>query len=185
MNNVSFKSVYVLPQYRKQVSTGKNYINFMTETAPLKETYSNSRYDKPNDNYYIYIRDENDKKFENYALRYGINHRKANPAELDMLFLNKVIKMGAKYEVKSKNNSNIQNITIFDENGEKPFVRYTIDKTKGNNGILLAKEMFNDGEADMLISYNEDGTIKKTEIPCSGELIEANADDNGKLTFKY
>ena len=193
MNSVSFKSVYAIPHDKVQNPLEKNYVNFMTETANLRDKNQKSKYDTTNDIYFVYIRDENDKKFEAAASQYGIIYRKADNADLnnavtikrgkstadkDLSFLMKAIQMGAKFDV--ANNGKYKNITLYDDNGEKVFAKYTIDKTKGLGGKLVKKYEYLDGKPDGTFSYGDNGEYKKSVI--NGR--EFTYDESGKPISK-
>ena len=196
MKNVSFKSVYAIPHNREQNPVVKNYADFLTETAPMRETDKKSRYDKDNSIYYIYIRDENDKKFENYALRYGINYRKANSEDTqkavplgkirnqidDMIFLTQALSCGAKSEIKE--NGNIKEISLYDLKGEHVIATYFIDKSKGNGGQIVKKTDYIDGKTDCIHEYDDNGNYKKSVIYGDKVKMEFTYDKEGNPILK-
>ena len=198
MKNVSFGSAYAVPLDNTQNPMVKNYVKFMTETATLRDRTQNSKYDSNNDIYFVYIRDENDKKFEDYASRYGIHYRKANqadlnnavtilkknsPADNELKFLAQAITMGMKYDVTQ--NGNTQNVTLYDDKGEKVFAKYTIDKSKGYGGNLIKKEEMLDEKTDCIHEYDDEGRFKRSVMTYGdNSKLEFIYDENGKPKIK-
>ena len=198
MKNVSFGSTYAVPLDNTQNPMVKNYVKFMTETATMRDKSQQSKYNPKDDVYYVYIRDENDKKFEDYASRYGIHYRKANQTELDnavtilkkdspadneLRFLAQAITMGMKYDVAQ--NGNIQNVTLYDDKREKVFAKYTIDKSKEYGGKLIQKEEMLDEKVDCIHEYDDDGKFKRSVmIYGDNSKLEFIYDENGKPRIK-
>ena len=198
MKNVSFGSVYAIPHDKTQNPVNKNYVNFLTETAVLRDKSQKSKYDAMNDIYYVYIRDENDKKFEDYASKYGISYRKANQAELnnvvtisgknspadrDLNFMMRAIQMGARYE--TCDDGKFQNVTLYDDKGENVFAKFTIDKSKGCGGKLIKKEEMLDGQTDCIHEYDDNGRYKRSILIYSDNTkLEFTYDESGKAIMK-
>ena len=199
MSGVSFKGVYAIPSDKVQNPFSKNYIGFMTETASLRDADKGSRYNPINDVYYVYIRDENDKKFEDYASRYGIHYRRANQTDLnnsilikskqqqsqadkDLKFMVTALRMGAKFDVATENGKKI--VSIYDAKGEQIFSKYIIDTTEGLGGKLVKKIEFLDGKTDCVHEYDDEGKYARSVINGDNAKLEFTYDENGKPSMK-
>lgn len=177
MKSLSFKSIYAIPHSNTQNHMVKKHMDIMIETAALRDTSKKYKYDAIKDISFVYIRDENDKKFENYASRYGIHYRKANVEEL-----NNAVDIDPKYEISTE--GNLKNITLYDAKGKEVFARYTIGKSKDGEEKLVKKEEFLDGKSNCIHEYDDNGNYKKSIINGDNVKFEFNYDKNGKPIIK-
>ncbi|MBQ7450131.1 hypothetical protein IJS77_01845 [bacterium] len=194
MQNVSFKGAYAIPNNDYQNPGQRNYIKLLTCTAPLKDPYQASRYDKDKDIYYVYVRDEYDTRFEDYASRYGIIYHKAKLEDLAvaepispsntkaaeaMLFLHGAINMGAKNEIRDKGDT--KEVILYNTDKKTIFAKFYIDK---NTGKLVKKIEYLDGKTDCVHEYDDNGNYKKSVINGENTQLEFTYDKDGKPIMK-
>ena len=136
MNNVSFKGVYTIPINESQNPTKSNYYKLMESTYDLREKSQKAAYDSDKKEYYIYIQDKSDNKFEELAKICGVTVKKTdkgkisqkpvNIAEKTAKFVDSAIEAGAKYSVEEKNG--VKTVTLYEDDGKTVFGKYRYDK---------------------------------------------------------
>ena len=200
---VSFKSIYAIPYNYSQNPSKESYLDFTVDTVNLRK--EGLKYNPDKEIAYVYIHDENDKKFENYALRYGIQCRKAKEKEYrraltilseadfnnalnsssqteaqeDLNFLRNAIIMGVKH--KTENNGRTNNITLFEEDGKKIYAQYIVQCEEDNRKKLIEKTEYINGEKNIVKKYDDNGKCNWQKVLCYNKLnIEFVCDKNGE-----
>ena len=177
MKSINFKSVYAIP-HEKLINPANK--DFMLQTAVLKDSTKPSSYDDKSDIYYVYIRDENDKKFENCALKYGILCSRVNqansgitPAQKEMDFLNTAMLNGLKHIIAQ--NGDKKEVTLMDISGDKISAKYFIE-----NGKLVKKVEYLDGKEDMIYKFDSNGQLDQSELVGDKFNVLFESDEQGK-----
>ena len=168
MKNVSFKGVYTIPINESQNPTKPNYYKLLDSTYDLREKSQRPAYSSDKKEYYIYIQDKADERFEQLAQICGIKVKKTdkskvpqkpvNAAEKIAKFVDSAIEAGAKYSVEEKNG--IKTVTLFDDDGKTVFGKYRYNK----KGIIDRIYSYVDGKISHIDTLDRKTGAYRMEI---------------------
>lgn len=179
MLNVSFKSIWALPNNNKINSSRKEFIS-------LTERMSNGNvHDRAKDIYYVNVKDCNDRNFLRCAGVYGVKVQKANKDDLKEIKVHKtdaeweleyIIKLmsdletgngniySPDYTISIKNNGNgIKTLSIQYKKIWESYIakqEYVLDLNKDNHNKLMKLTNYEDEEPFDIYEFDNEGTKK-------------------------